>query len=183
MKKALKIIGIALLILISIPLISAIFVKKEYAVEREVTIMAPKQVVFNYIKHLKNQDNYSVWSSMDPQMKKEYKGTDGNVGFISAWESDKKEVGKGEQEILKINEGERIDFELRFYEPFESTDHAYMMTDQVSEAQTRVKWGFNGKFKYPMNFMLLFMDMEEMLAKDLETGLLNLKELLEDPNV
>jgi hypothetical protein len=36
---------------------------------------------------------------MDPDMKKTYRGTDGTVGFVSEWESNKKDVGTGEQEI------------------------------------------------------------------------------------
>ena len=51
---------------------------------------------------------------MDPDMKKTYRGTDGTVGFVSAWDSEKDDVGKGEQEIIKITDGERIDYELRF---------------------------------------------------------------------
>jgi hypothetical protein len=112
-------------------------------------------------------------------MKKSYKGTDGTVGFISRWESNKKEVGWGEQEIKKITEGERIDFELRFIKPFEATEPAYMTTEAVNENQTKVVWGFSGHMNYPMNLMLLFMDMEEMIGGDLETGLNDLKTILE----
>jgi hypothetical protein len=116
---------------------------------------------------------------MDPAMKKEYRGTDGAVGFVSAWDSDNKDVGKGEQEIKAITEGERVDFEIRFFEPFESTDLAYMTTEAVNDSATLVKWGFNGKMPYPMNLMLLFMDMEKMLGGDLEEGLANLKTVME----
>lgn len=177
--KIIKKILIAVVIIIAIPLIVALFTKKEYAVEREVIINKPKQEVFDYIKFVKNQDNYSVWAKMDPAMKKEYKGTDGTVGFISAWDSQIKDVGKGEQEIIKISDGERLDFELRFKVPFEATDNAYMTTETIAENQTKVKWGFEGKMNYPMNFMLLFMDMEKMLGTDLEIGLTNLKQVLE----
>lgn len=177
--KIIKKILIAVVIIIAIPLIVALFTKKEYAVEREVIINKPKQEVFDYIKFVKNQDNYSVWAKMDPAMKKEYTGTDGTVGFISAWDSQIKDVGKGEQEIIKISDGERLDFELRFKVPFEATDNAYMTTETIAENQTKVKWGFEGKMNYPMNFMLLFMDMEKMLGTDLEIGLTNLKQVLE----
>lgn len=177
--KIIKKIVIVLLILIAIPLIVALFVKKEYAVEREITVRCDSDSVFEYIKFLKNQNNFSVWSTMDPNMKKSYKGTDGTVGFISSWDSKDENVGTGEQEILKIEEGKRIDFELRFTKPFEATDYAYMTTEPISSDETKVKWGFNGKMNYPMNIMLLFMDMEEMLGKDLQKGLDNLKVELE----
>jgi hypothetical protein len=177
--KILKKILFVILGIIALILIVGLFVSKDYAVVREITINKPKSEVFDYIKYLKNQDNYSVWSKLDPNMKKEYKGIDGTVGFVSAWDSENENVGKGEQEIKGISEGDKIDFELRFLEPFEATDNAYMITEMVSENETKVAWGFNGSMAYPMNLMLLFMNMDEMLGKDLETGLQNLKTELE----
>lgn len=177
--KIFKRVLIVLAVVIAVPLIVAIFLKKEYAVERELSINKPNQEVFDYIKHLKNQDEYSKWASMDPNMKKTYSGVDATVGFISAWDSDDKDVGKGEQEIMKITNGKRVDFELRFLEPFESTEKAYMTTESISSNETLVKWGFNGKMNYPMNLMFLFMDFEKMIGDDLQTGLENLKVILE----
>jgi len=175
MKKVLLVI----VILIAIPFVIALFTKKDYAVIREVTISKPKSEVFAYIKMLRNQDNFSKWAQMDPAMKKTYRGTDGTVGFVSAWDSDKKDVGAGEQEIKKITEGERVDFELRFLKPFESTEQAYMTTESASENETKVTWGFNGHMAYPMNIMMLFMDFEKMIGDDLQTGLNNLKTVME----
>ena len=76
-------------------------------------------------------------------------------------------------------DGERIDYELHFIEPFESTDFAYLTTTAVNDSVTSVKWGFNGEMKYPINLMMLTMDMEKMLAPDLQNGLNNLKAILE----
>ncbi len=177
--KILKRILLGLLGLIALLLLIGLFVKKEYTVEREVTINKPSQEVFNYLRLLKNQDNFSKWAKMDPGMKKTYTGTDGTVGFVSAWESDRDSVGAGEQEIKAIEEGKRIDYELRFKEPFESTASASMSTEATGENQTRVKWSFKGSMPYPMNLMLLFMNMDKMLGNDLSTGLNNLKGIME----
>ena len=174
--KILKIILLVVTIIITIPLIVALFVKKEYAVEREVTINKPKEEVFNYVKHLKNQDNYSKWVRMDPNMKKDFRGTDGTVGFVYAWDGNK-DAGKGEQEIKNITDGERVDVEVRFEKPFEGIATAPIITEAVSENQTKVKWGMKGKSSYPMNFMNLFMD--NMLGKDIEVSLNNLKNIIE----
>ena len=157
----------------------ALFVKKDYAVEREITINKPKQEVFDYIKMLKNQRQYSVWQQRDPNVKINYNGTDGTVGFISSWQSENKQVGTGEQEITKIVEGDRIDSKLRFKVPFEAEDDAYMTTEAVSPTQTKVKWGFKGAFPYPMNLMQLMMNMDKEVGGDLGTGLSNLKNVLE----
>ena len=53
-------------------LVIALFLKKEYSVTRDITISQPRQKVFDYIKYLRNQDNFSKWATMDPDMKKEY---------------------------------------------------------------------------------------------------------------
>lgn len=174
-----KKIVLALLTIVVLALIAALFLTKNYAVEREITIDQPKDSIFNYIKYVKNQDNFSVWNRKDPKMIKTFSGTDGTVGFVYSWNSQDKNVGVGEQEIKKIIEGERIDFEIRFKVPFESTDNAYIVTETISPDQTKVKWGFNGKMPYPMNLMLAFMNMDKMLGKDLQDGLNNLKVVLE----
>ncbi len=61
--------------------------------------------------------------------------------------------------------------------PFEGIATAPIITEAVSENQTKVKWGMKGKSNYPMNFMNLFMD--GVLGKDLEVSLNNLKNVLE----
>jgi len=164
--------------LIVLFLIAALVMPKDYAVEREIVINKPRAEVFEYLKSLKNQDNWSVWMAKDPNVKKSFTGIDGTVGFTSKWEGND-EVGKGEQEITKISEGNRIDTQLRFIEPFESTNNAYMITESAGENQTKVKWGFAGKMPYPMNGMMPFMGMEKSVGKDFADGLANLKGILE----
>jgi hypothetical protein len=177
--KVLVVIVIIVLSILAILLVAGLFIKKEYSVVQEVVINKPRTEVFNYLKLLKNQNDFSVWASMDPNMKKEFRGTDGTAGFVSAWESENKNVGKGEQEILKVDESGKIDYELRFIKPFESTSYASMTILPVGDSQTKVQWVFNGKMKYPMNLMLLFMNMEKMIGNDLAKGLQNLKTILE----
>ncbi|MBL0047856.1 MAG: SRPBCC family protein [Bacteroidetes bacterium] len=177
--KILKKIGIALLAIIAIALITAAFTRKDYAVEREIVINKPNAEVFNYVKNLKNQNYFSKWNMTDPNAKMDYKGTDGTVGFIASWDSQNDQVGTGEQEIMSIVEGSRMDVELRFTKPFVATDKGYFITQAEGDNQTKVKWGFKGKMDYPMNLMLLLMNMEEMIGNDMATSLGNLKVLLE----
>ena len=111
-------------------------------------------------------------------MKKEFRGTDGSVGFVYAWDGNK-QAGKGEQELKGIREGERIDVEVRFIKPFEGIATTPFTTKPISENETLVTWGMTSTLKYPMNLMLLFMNMDKLLGKDLETSLLTLKKILE----
>lgn len=178
-KKIFKLIALLFGLFVAFILVAAFIVDNEYAVERSVIIDQPKEFVFDYVRLLKNQDNYSIWGNLDPDMHQEYRGTDGTVGFVSAWEGNT-DVGKGEQEIVNIVEGERIDYELRFIEPFEGEADAYMITESVSDDQTMVIWGFESQMPRPMNLMLLFMDMENLIGADYEAGLANLKAILEN---
>jgi uncharacterized protein YndB with AHSA1/START domain len=175
--KIVKRVLIVVAVLIALPLIVALFVKKEFAVEREVVINKPRDEVFNYVRYLKNHDNFNKWATIDPKMKKAYRGVDGTVGFVSVWESENQEVGKSEHEIKGVTEGERIDFEIRFQEPFQSTDPAYMTTESVADNQTKVKSGYLGKMNYPTNLLCSFV--QRKIGNDMETNLANLKAILE----
>ncbi|WP_163409617.1 SRPBCC family protein [Flavobacterium ajazii] len=171
---------VILILIISVVLIAAYFMPREYAVTREITINKPADSIFNYVRYLKNQNEFSVWANIDPKMKTTYKGTDGTVGSISAWESDVRDVGEGEQEITKITEGKRLDFALRFKKPMEDTAVGFMTTETVSENQTKVKWGISGVMPYPMNMMLPVMKMDQIIGNDLQKGLENLKVKMEN---
>ncbi len=177
--KIAKRIAMGLAILLALPFVAALFLKKSFVIERELTINRPKQEVFEYIKQLKNQEKYSKWTMMDPKAKITYRGTDGAVGSIMAWESDNPDVGKGEQEIKKIVDGERMDVEIRIREPFQSTDPAYTATETISDQKTKVKSVYFGKMPYPMNLLCLFV--EDKIGQDMQTNLTNLKNVLEKP--
>ena len=176
--KILKITGITIGVLVLLIIAAVFILDTDFHVERSVTVERPVGEVFDYVKYLRNQDQFSVWSSRDPDMRQEFRGTDGTVGFVSAWQGNE-DAGSGEQEIIALSENRRIDYELRFFEPFESTSNAYMTTEPLGENRTRITWGMSGSFPRPMNLMLLFFDMDEALGNDYETGLDNLKAILE----
>ena len=112
--KLLKKLFFVLIAIVALGLIMGLFVEDKYSVSRTIVVDLPSDEVFDYVKNLKNQNDFSVWSRKDPKMEKTYKGTDGEVGFISKWDSDNEDLGKGEQEIVKIEDGKRIDFKIRF---------------------------------------------------------------------
>jgi uncharacterized protein YndB with AHSA1/START domain len=170
---------VVILIIVAIPLIGAAFLSTDFVIEKEIVINKSKEEVFNYVKFLKNHLNFNKWTMTDPNQKTEYTGTDGAVGFITAWDSNMKDVGKGEQEIIKIIEGERIDYALRFKRPFENNAGAYMTTSALSNSQTKVTWAFVGTRSYPNKIFHFLFNLSKMLGKDLQTSLNNLKKLLE----
>ena len=171
-------VGVAVGLLVAAVAVLGMIAPTELHVEREVLINQPKNVVFEELKQMKNHDVWSPWFKRDPNLVKKYRGTDGTVGFVSSW-SGNEEVGVGEQEITKIAEGERLDYELRFEEPFEDTNTAYLITEENGKAQTKVRWGLDGKLLFPGNIMCMLMNMKAKLAADFDEGLAGLKEHME----
>lgn len=176
---ALKIILIGVAVLVMALLLIALFVRKNYEVEREITINQPSQKIFDYVKYLKNQDHYSKWNMIDPGMQQTYSGTDGSVGFKSAWDSQNKQAGKGEQQITGLTDGKRMDVAIHFIRPFEGDAEASIFTDAVTGNQTKVRWTLKSGMKYPMNLLLLVMNMDKIIGDDLAANLSNLKVVME----
>ncbi len=174
--KILKKILFGLLIFIALLLIVAIFIPTTYTVSVSGTINKPKQEVYDYVKMIKNQENYSVWVMADPNIEMTYTGTDGTVGFTAAWNSKDDNVGEGSQTITAMTD-EKIDLDLHFVRPFEGDQKAGMIIKPVSENQTEFTSEFYGHDPYPMNLMSLIG--KPMLRSAQEKNIANLKAILE----
>ncbi len=172
--KILKKILIGILAFVALILIVALFAPKEFGGKSEIVINKPQKEVYDYIKYLKNQEEYGTWHQMDPNMKTSYDGTDGTIGFAYKWESEKWMVGKGKQVITELD-GSNMKSDLFFDETMEAAKSIITTTPQ-GDNQTLVKWKVKGTSPYPWNFMNLFFNMD----KDFEEGLQNLKNQLEN---
>jgi len=170
----LYIVGALVLLFILLALIAP----KTYQVERSIIINKPLPDVFDYLKHIKNQNYWSPWKKRDPNMTQEFIGTDGQVGFISKWEGNK-EVGVGEQEIMNIIENDRVEARLRFFKPWKSESDATTRVENAGEGQTKVTWGFSGINKVPANIFMMLYNVDKHVGKDFDEGLASLKEILE----
>ena len=163
--------------IIALLLIIALFMKKEHYVNREIIINAPVQKVFDFLKLLKNQDQFNKWATADKNNRKEeFKGTDGTVGFIYSWSGDKS-AGQGEKEIKNIIEGKRIETEIRFVKPMRVTASVTFETASLSGDQTKVNLINTGTLKYPLNIMIPMA--EKKFPKDMDDSLSTLKTILE----
>lgn len=170
------IILLALASIIALLLIFGIFMRKEHYVKREIVIHAPRQKVFDFLKLLKNQEQFNKWAKTDPERKEVFKGTDGTVGYIYAW-SGNKNAGEGEKEILNIIDGKKIETEIRFIKPMRISARVIMETDSVSDDQTKVNLVNTGTLKYPLNIIIPVF--EKNFAKDMDASLKTLKNILE----
>lgn len=162
--------------IIALLLIIAFLMSRKHYVAREITINTSRQKVFDFIKLLKNQDAFNTGAMEDPNRKKEFKGTDGTVGFIYSW-SGNKNAGEGEKEIKNIVEGKSIEMEIRFVKPMAATATIIMKTESLSDNQTKVTWSNAGTLPFPIN--LLIPMMEKQVAKGMDISLSSLKNILE----
>jgi hypothetical protein len=157
-------------------LIIGLFMRKEHFVKREIVINAPLQKVFDYLRLLKNQDNFNKWSMADPARNNEYRGTDGTVGFVIAWNGNK-DAGEGEKKITNIVEGKRVETQIRFLRPMVTTANVVFETESISGNQTKVYMSNAGTLNYPMNIFIPIA--EKKFPKDMDASLSNLKAILE----
>ncbi|WP_194774656.1 SRPBCC family protein [Pararhodonellum marinum] len=177
----LKTILITLGAIVLVLLLTALIMKKECVITSEVVINKPQNEVFEFVSHLKNQEQYSKWVMADPNVKLDYRGQDGTVGFVAAWHSEDKNVGVGEQEIKEIIEGKRYEVELRFEKPFKAVNQAYTEVVAVGPEQSKVTTVFQSRNPFPMNLMNPFI--KSMLQKDMDYNSNNLKKVLENGEV
>jgi hypothetical protein len=146
-------------------------------IEKSIEINKGSNLVFDYLRITKNQDNFSVWNMTDPNMKKTHQGVDGTIGFKYSWDSTVKNVGAGEQEITGIEQGKSIEYAIRFLRPMQNTGKTEFQITASGNEKTLVTWIFDSPSKFPMSlFSPIF---KKILGKDLEKGLVNLKNILE----
>lgn len=157
-------------------LIAALIMTRKHFVKREVIINAPRQKVFDYIKFLKNQETFNTNAMADAHRKKEFRGTDGTVGYVYAWSGDKS-AGVGEKEIMDIVDGQSVEMEIRFVKPMKTSARILMETESVADSQTKLSWSNAGALPYPFNAMIPMM--QKHVVKDMDSSLNNLKNILE----
>lgn len=159
------------------PYVVGLFLPRKYAVSREIVVARPSREVFDFMKLLKNQERYSKYAQADPAMKIEYRGTDGTPGATVAWDSDNRNVGKSEQEIKALEDGKRIEIEIRFAWPFQSADPLVTEIEEMSPRQTRIRNTYRSKIRYPHNLLVWW-----VMAKareNMQASLDNAKAVLE----
>lgn len=170
--KALKIIGIIILVLIALFLLVALALPSEYRVERSIVVERQPEFVFNQIGNFNNFEKWNPWMEREPDAKSIVTGTPMTPGHKWEWEGEK--TGKGFLEIEEIDPGRMVDSKLVFQEP-NTMEADNIMTLRKTGAGTKVTWKMTGELGYPGGrYIGLFLD--GMLGPDFEKGLKNLKE-------
>jgi hypothetical protein len=153
-----------------------------YQVERKLNVAAPADVVFRILNDLHQFLGVLVvfgspWAKRDPNMQQTFEGPAAGVGQTYAWAGNR-EAGKGKMTIEESVVPQKVGIRLEFAEPMKSTA-AYVLTIASTPTGSLVTWSMAGKHNFLGKAFGLFMDMDKMLAADIEKSLAELKTVAE----
>ena len=181
MFEVIAIIAAVIALAVAIVLISAIRKPDAFRVQRVATIKAPAESIFSLINDFHRWGSWSPWENKDPAMKRSFSGADRGKGAVYAWDGNKN-VGSGRMEILDTSVPSKIVIKLDFFKPFEGHNTAeFTMLPQggATNIGTIVTWAMYGPAPFMSKMMQVFMNIDNMIGKDFEAGLANLKKLAE----
>ncbi len=174
--KTLKKILLAVIILVLLFFVIALFLPQQVKLEREITIEAPVRVVYNQVNDFHSWEKWAVWNQLDPMMKVEYEHLGIGKGAVYHWSSQQENVGTGSMTITQTYPLDSILIDLDFGEQGLAKSPFYF---EEQRNNTHVKWMFEtdlGMNPIHRWFGLLF---EGMIGPDYEKGLENLKVVAE----
>lgn len=168
--KALKIIGIVVLVLLGAYVVAALVAPATLVVERSVVVSATPAEVYPHVACFKNWEPWNPWDAMDTTNVNDFSEQACGVGSWYSWKGD--QTGEGRQEILEARENEYIKCSLVFgMDPTPQTSEWFF---EATDEGTKVTWNFIGTetafFSRPMNLMG-----EYFLGQAYESGLAALK--------
>ena len=175
MFEIIAIIAVVLAIAIAIILIVAATKPDTFSVQRATTVKAPPERIFPLINDFHQWGTWSPYENKDPAMKRSYSGAASGQGAVYAWEGNKN-VGSGRMEILQATAPSKIVIKLDFFTPFEGHNTAEFTMLPQGDA-TNLTWLMHGPLPFMGKVMHVFINMDRMVGKDFEAGLINLKRL------
>jgi uncharacterized protein YndB with AHSA1/START domain len=171
------IFAIVLVVAVAIILILAATKPDSFSIQRVITVQAPPQKIFPLINDFHQWGSWSPYENKDPAMKRSYSGAASGTGAVYAWEGNKN-VGSGRMEILDASTPSRIVIKLDFFTPFEGHNTAEFTMLPQGDA-TNITWLMYGPLPFMGKIMHVFINVDNMIGKDFEAGLANLKRLTE----
>jgi uncharacterized protein YndB with AHSA1/START domain len=181
MLEIVAIIAVVLAVAIAIILILAMTKPDTFSVRRAATVKAPPERIFSLINDFHQWGTWSPWENKDPAMKRSYSGAASGTGAVYGWEGNKN-VGSGRMEIIEASAPSKIVIKLDFLKPFEAHNTAeftMLPHGDASNVTTNITWLMHGPAPFMSKVMQVFMNMDNMIGKDFETGLANLKKATE----
>jgi hypothetical protein len=171
------VIAIVLAIAIAAVLVLALTKPNSFTVQRAISIKAPAEKIFPLINDFHQWVTWSPYENKDPAMMRTYSGAESGKGAVYAWNGNNN-VGSGRMEILDTAVPSKIVIKLDFFKPFEGHNTAEFTMLPQGDA-TNLTWVMHGPAVFISKVMQVFINLDNMIGKDFEAGLANLKRLTE----
>jgi hypothetical protein len=175
--KIISVIAVVLAIGIAAVLVLAMTKPDTFRVERSLAVKAPAEAIYPLVADFHRWTGWSPYENRDPAMKRSYGGAEQGKSATYAWDGNNN-VGAGPMEILEASTPSRLRIKLDFVRPFEGHNTAEFTFVPQGDA-TLVTWAMYGPAPLMSRLMQVFIDMDTMIGKDFEAGLVNLKKLTE----
>lgn len=163
--------------IVAVLVIVTLMQPEDFKVTRSATMKASPQVVFDQVNNYRKWDAWSPWSKLDPNSKVTFTGPESGVGATFAWVGNS-EVGEGRQTIVESRSPELIRIKLEFFKPMEAINDTEFTFKPEGEG-TLVTWTMSGKNNFIGKAISLVMDCDKMVGGYFETGLTNMKGIVE----
>ena len=166
-----------LAVVVIVFLIAVALRPSEFRVARTATIVATPATLFDQINDFHKWEAWSPWAKLDPAARNSFGGKSAGTGAIFAWSGNSK-VGEGRMTITESRPSELIQIRLEFMKPFRATNTA-AFTFKSEGDSTVVAWSMAGRNNFMAKAIGLFMNCDKMVGGQFETGLANLKSVME----
>lgn len=171
-----KILLILAFILLLIAAIGLLFFPSHIHLERKIIINQQQKVVYDYVLDLKNWNDWSPWYEVDTAAKYTYAGKTTSVGASLHWDSNVKELGKGSLRITDAKPDSVLRHDFNVMEEGIAKSTFVFIPDGN---KTNVTWTFDVDAGVNPVVRIIGSFMNEMVGKDFDQGLQNMKKKLE----
>lgn len=144
-----------------------------FAIRRSISIHAPAADIFPLIADFRHWRKWSPWENLDPGMRRTLGGAETGVGAYYAWDANRK-AGAGRMEIIETRSDARVVIKLNFLRPFKA-ENMVLFTLVPAGNGTNVTWEMTGVHNLVSKIMSMMMNMDRMVGRDFEKGLLAIK--------
>jgi hypothetical protein len=158
-------------------LIAAAIRPDAFIMQRSAGMRAPAERIFPLINDLRVHESWSPFDKPDPATTKVHSGAAQGQGAVYEWNG-KGQAGSGRIAITESHPFSRIVMQLDMLKPIRASNTVVFSLEPRADA-TLVTWAMHGHTPYLAKILHLFFNMDRMVGREFETGLANLKAIVE----
>jgi hypothetical protein len=166
----------ALVLIIILLLLVALFLPNGYFIERSAIIKKPCDYVMDKVADLHNYAKWNPWQQTESNLKYDITGSPKRPGHRFSWKGAK--AGTGRLTIRDID-SKHVHFNLEFLKPLKSSARDNWLFEEWGNGETKITWQNEGTLPYPVGRLIGYL-LHKHLSRQFTAGLNNLKKLCEN---